>query len=104
MSSSSMKEREMELNELFIYPIKGIAKHILYMAEYIANGKNLKGKPIDASFNDKQIVYCPQLSYGIISFNSFVNIKTMNITSSDIEVNEYELIGANSFDLVNALK
>ena len=42
MSSPSIKERELELNELFIYPIKGIAKHILYVAEYIANGKILK--------------------------------------------------------------
>ena len=74
------------------------------VAEYIANGKNLKVKPIDLSFNNKQIAYCPQLSYGIIYFNSFVNIETMNIISSDVEVNEYEFIGTKSDELVNALK
>ena len=61
MSSPSIKEREMEFNKLCIYSIKGIAKHILYMAEYMANGKNLKIKPIDSNFNNKQISYCPIL-------------------------------------------
>ena len=77
----------------YIYPIKGVAKHILYMTEYISSGKNLKIKPIDSSFNNKQIAYCPDLPFGIISFNSFFNIETMNIISSDVEVDEYELKG-----------
>ena len=49
----------MEFNKLCIYPIKGIAKHIFYMTEYIVNGKNLKIKPIDSRFNNKQTAYCP---------------------------------------------
>ena len=84
-----VNKREMEFNKLCIYPIKGIAKYILYMSEYIANGKNLKAKPLDSSFIKKQVAYCPQLFCGIVSFNSFVNIETMKIISSDIEVNEY---------------
>ena len=36
-----------------MYPIKGVAKHILYMTEYISNGKNLKIKPIDSNSNEK---------------------------------------------------
>ena len=49
MSDLTIKEREIDFNKLYIYPIKGIGKHILYMGEYIANWKNLKGKAIDAS-------------------------------------------------------
>ena len=74
------------------------------MAEYISNGKNLKIILIDLSFKNKQIAYCPDLPFGIISFNSFVNIETMNTIFSDLEVNEYELIGTKSDELVNALK
>ena len=74
------------------------------MTEYIFNGKNLKIKPIDSNFNNKQIAYCPDLPFGIISFNSFFNIETINIISSDVEVNEYELIGTKLDELVNALK
>ena len=80
----------MKFNKLCIYPIKGAAKHILYMTEYISNGKNPKIK-LD-------------LPFGIISFNSFFNTETMNVISSDVEVNEYELIGTKSDELVNAMK
>ena len=58
----------------------------------ISSGKNLKIKPIDSNFSNKQRAYCPDLPFGIISFNSFVNIETMNIFSSDVEVNEHKLI------------
>ena len=98
MSSPSIKEREIEFNKLCIYPIK----HILYMIDYIPNGKNLKIKPIDSNFNNKQIAYCSELPFGTISFDSFVNIETMKIIFSDIEVIEYELIGTKSDKLVNA--
>ena len=67
-----------------------------YMTYYISIGKNLKVKPIDSNFSNKKIAYCPDLPFGIISFNSFVNIETMNIISSDVEVNEHKLIGTKS--------
>ena len=95
----------MKLNKLCIYPIKGVAKHILYITEYISNEKNLKIKPINSNFNNKPIAYCPDLPFGIISsFNSFINIETMNIIFSYVEVNEYELIGTKSDKSINALK
>ena len=102
MSNLTIKQRELEFDKLCIYPIKG--KSLFYIAVYIANGKSLQVKPIDSSFNNEQIAYCLQLSYGIISFNSFINIETMSILSSDVEVNEYKLIGTNSDELVNALE
>ena len=73
------------------------------MIEYISNGKNLKIKPIDLNFKNKQIAYCLDLLFGI-SFYSFVNIETINIIFSNVEVNEYELIGTKSDEIVNALK
>ena len=56
------------------------------MIEYISNGKNLKIKPIDLNFKNKQIAYCLDLPFGIISFYSFVNIETINIIFSNVEV------------------
>ena len=35
MSSVSVEEREMKFNMLCSYPMKGVAKHLLYMTEYI---------------------------------------------------------------------
>ena len=70
MSSLSVEEREKEFNKLCIYPIKGVAKHILYLTEYIyIYWKESKIKHIDSNFNNKQIAYCPDLLSGIISFN-----------------------------------
>ena len=74
----------MKFNKLCIYPIKGVAKYILYITEYISNGKNPKIKP--------------DLPFGITSFNSFFNLETMNIISSDEEVNKYELIRLNQMN------
>ena len=42
MSKLTIEEREMEFNKLCIHSTKEIAKHILYVAEYIANKKNFK--------------------------------------------------------------
>ena len=84
--------------------LKGTKNSILYMTEYKLNGKNLKIIPIDLSLKDKYIAYCHELVFGIISFSSFINIETMNIISSDVETNEYKLLGVKSDKLVNALK
>ena len=63
MSSPSINKREMKFNKLWIYPIKGVARHIFYMTEYIANGKNIKIKPIDSNFKNKQIAYHPGFTF-----------------------------------------
>ena len=75
ISSLSAEEGKMKLKKLCIYSIKGVAKHILYMTKYIFNRKNLQIKSIDSNFDNKQIVHCPDLTFGIISFNSFFNIE-----------------------------
>ena len=50
------------------------------------------------------MAYCPELPFGILSFSSYVDIKTMNVISYDVEMNEYELLGVKSEKLINALK
>ena len=55
---------------------------------------NLKIRPIDLSLKEKFITYCHELSLGIISFSSYVNIETLNIISSDGKM--YEHLAHNS--------
>ena len=50
--------------------------------------KIFKKNPVDLSLKKKQIAYCFELPFGIIYFSSYVNIETMNIISSDVEVNK----------------
>ena len=68
--------------------LKGSKKSIPNIAAYISNGKNLKIKPNDSSFKNKRIAYCTELPFGIISSSNYVNIETMNIISSDVEMNK----------------
>ena len=106
MSSLTIKRR-MKLNKLSndlnIKVIKGTRNSILYMKEYIDNGENLKIKPIDSNLKNKCIVYCLEVLFGILSFSTYVDIKAMNIISSDV-TNEYKLLGVELKKLVNALK
>ena len=68
--------------------IKGSKKPILNIAEYITNGKNLKVKPADLSLKNKCIDYCFELPFRIISFSSHFSIESINIISSDVEMNK----------------
>lgn len=45
-------------------------------------------KPIASSFKNKHMAYCLKLSFGIISSSRFVDIKTMNIIFSHVEINK----------------
>ena len=74
------------------------------MKDYIDDGENLKTKPIDLSIKNKQIAFCPELPFGILSFSRFVDIEAMNIISFNIEMNESKVLGTKSKKLVNALK
>ena len=50
--------------------------------------KFFKIKPIDSDFKNKRIAHCLELHFGIISSSSYVNIETIIIISSDIEMNK----------------
>ena len=74
------------------------------MKNYVNNGKNFNKKPIDLSIKNEQIAFCSNLPCGILSFSSYVDIKTMDTISSDKETNEYKLLENNLKQIVNALK
>ena len=50
------------------------------------------------------MTYLPNLTFGILSFSSYVDIDVMNIISSNVEINEYKRLGVKSEKLVHALK
>ena len=74
------------------------------MKDYINYGENLNKKPIDLSIKNKQIAFCSNLPFGIISFSGYIDIKTMSIISSDVQTNEYKLLRTKSKQIVNTLK
>ena len=72
--------------------------------EYISNGKYLKIEPTDLSVKDKCIAYCFEFTFVTISPSVYVIIKTRNIISSGVEINENYFLAIKSDKLVNALK
>ena len=75
------------------------------MKMYINNRENLRKKPIfDLSIKNRQITFCFNSPFGILSFSSYVDIESMNVILSDIDMNEYQLLGTKSDQIVNALK
>ena len=59
------------------------------MAKSVSNKKHLRIESINLNFKDKCIAYCPELSIGIISPSSYLNIETVDITSSYDNNKEY---------------
>ena len=108
MSNLSTKKTKANFNKLSNYLkiklIKGNRSFIFYMKDYINNEKNLNKKPIDLSIKNKQVAFCSNLPFGILSFSSYVNIETMNIIFSDVDMNEYKLLGTKSKQIIHALK
>ena len=45
------------------------------MKNCINNGENLRRKPIDLSIKNKQIAFCSNLPFGILSLSSCVDIE-----------------------------
>ena len=95
MSSLSTKFNKLS-NDLNMKLIKGNRKFILDMKSYINNGENLRKKTYWIIIKNKQIA--------CLSFSSYVDIESMNIISSDMNMNEYKLLGTKSKEIANALK
>ena len=76
MSSLSIKERKIYLNVKLTKETKNI---ILYMKEYINNGKFFRKTLVDLSLKNEQIAFCPELPFGILPFSSCADIETMKI-------------------------
>ena len=72
-------------NDLNTKLIEGTNGTVSYMKDYINNGENLKIKPIDSNLKNRYIAYCFELHFEILSFSSNVDIKAINIISSEVE-------------------
>ena len=83
--------------------INGLGLYISLIKKNIDNGKNLKIKTVDSSIQNKEIAFCSDLPVRILSFNSYLAIKSMNIISSIVEINEYKLLNIRSLDFMYAL-
>ena len=68
--------------KLIIWP-----KNIVFnIVESISKGKNLKIRHIHLDLDGKSMKYNAELSFGILSMSDYINIDTMNIISSDVEI------------------
>ena len=83
---------------------KGTKNSIFHTKDHINNEKNLSKKPVHLSRKNKQIYFCPELPFGILSFSSYVHIEAMVIISFEVDMNEQKLLGTISKQIVNALK
>ena len=108
MSSLSIKQRKGKYNKLSndvnIKLIKGNRNVIIYSNNYINNGKNLNEKPIDLSIKNKKIAFYSNLLFGMLSFSNYVDIESMNTISSDVDMNEYRLLGTRPKQVVDTFK
>ena len=46
----------------------------------------MKIRPIDSDLEGKSLAYSPLLPFALLSMSEFINIDTMNIISSDVEI------------------
>ena len=73
MSSLSTKETKAKFNKLSndlnIKLVTGSRNFIFYINSYIYKRENLRKRPIDLGIKNKQIAFCPNLLFGILSFS-----------------------------------
>ena len=111
----------MKFNSIGVKLKKERYDHISLIKKDIDNGKNIKIKPIEnidfklinvkkyiilnkPNLVNKAIAYCFKLPFGILTFNSYVDIEKMCIISSDIKINEYKLLCINILSLSYSFK
>ena len=72
--------------------ITGSKKPILNIVESVNNGKIFKIKLINSNLRNKCIAYCDELLFRVLSPYRYLNTETMNIISSETEININECI------------
>lgn len=93
MPTLSTKERKCKFNKLFndlnIKLIKGNRSLIVYIKQYINNAENLTKRSFDLSIKNKQISFCFDLTFGVLSLSSYADIESVSIISFAIDGNIY---------------
>ena len=72
-------------------PIEEIDFKSIHVKKYIVLNK--------PNVVNKKIVYCFELPFGIVTFNSYVDIEKMRIVSTGLKINEYKLLCINTLSL-----
>ena len=54
--------------------------------KYLHKKKKIEIRPIDTDLKEKVMAYSPLLPFTFFSKSEFINIDTMNIISSDVEI------------------
>ena len=85
-----MKFNELS-NNMIIKLINGSGRYI-----------SLIKKHVHFCIKNKDVTFCSELPFGILSFNSYLDIESMKVISSIVEINEYKLLSIRSPDLMYA--
>ena len=116
MPNLSKEEILMKFNSMGAKLINPKYLHISLIKKNIDNGKNIKTMPVeDIDFKlintkkhiisnkpnlaNKEIAYCFELPFGILTFDSYVDIEKMYIISSNVKIIEYKLLCINTLSL-----
>ena len=116
MPNLSKEEILMKFNSMGAKLINPKYLHISLIKKNIDNGKNIKTMPVeDIDFKlinikkhiisnkpnlaNKEIAYCSELPFGILTFDSYVDIEKMYIISSNVKIIEYKLLCINTLSL-----
>ena len=116
MANLSKEEILMKFNSMGAKLINPKYLHISLIKKNIDNGKNIKTMPVeDTDFKlinikkhiisnkpnlaNKEITYCFELPFGILTFDSYVDIEKMYIISSNVKIIEYKLLCINTLSL-----
>ena len=87
---------EIKFSELSNKLINGLKLYISLIKRNIYNGKNLKINSVDSSSQNREVAFCSELPIGILSFNSYLDIRSMNIIFSSVEKNEHKFLNIRS--------
>ena len=93
---------EMKFNELSNKLINRLGLYISLIKNNIDNRKNHEIKTVDSSIQNKELVFCFDLPFAILSLNSYLDNKSMTIISSVVEINKYKLLNIKSLDFIYA--
>ena len=94
-----------EFNKISNNLVDAHTKDISYMVDYINNGEKLEKRCINLKdVRDNFIAYSDNLTFGILSKSSYIDLKKVKIVSSVIFGNEYKILKTESRIMVKSLR
>ena len=94
-----------EFNKISNNLVDAHTKDINYMVDYINNGEKLEKRCINLKdVRDNFIAYSDNLTFGILSKSSYIDLKKMKIVSSVIFDDEYKILKTESRIMVKSLR